>query len=138
MCNRHPHLLLTVDCLFNEGQVLSSKHNKAAHMEIIKLIATSDQGYANKVKMADFLPLSPLNCFCFTLIFFLRTPACFLDITLYGKPWTLSQINSVTLDVNIETTAFLWMLTVFNPCTASNNSNFTIFHFILGVPFHRG
>ncbi|TWW54912.1 hypothetical protein D4764_0012680 [Takifugu flavidus] len=41
----------------------------------------------------------------------------------------LTQINSVTLDVNIETTAFLWMLTVFNPCTASNNSNLAICDF---------
>ncbi|TWW68517.1 hypothetical protein D4764_19G0003150 [Takifugu flavidus] len=49
VCNRLPDLLLTVDCLFNEGKLLSSKHNKAAYMEIIKLIATSYQGYANKV-----------------------------------------------------------------------------------------
>ncbi|TWW53512.1 hypothetical protein D4764_0209250 [Takifugu flavidus] len=48
VCNRLPDLLLTVDCLFNEGKLLSSKHNKAAYMEIIKLIATSYQGYANK------------------------------------------------------------------------------------------
>lgn len=61
VCNRQQHLLLTVDCLFNEGKLLSSKHNKAAYMEIIKIIATSHQGYANKVKMADFLPLSPLK-----------------------------------------------------------------------------
>ncbi|TWW68511.1 hypothetical protein D4764_19G0003090 [Takifugu flavidus] len=46
--NRLPDLLLTVDCLFNEGKLLSSKHNKAAYMEIIKLIATSYQGYVNK------------------------------------------------------------------------------------------
>ncbi|TWW54631.1 hypothetical protein D4764_0116420, partial [Takifugu flavidus] len=48
VCNRLPDLLLTLDCLFNEGKLLSSKHNKAAYMEIIKLIATSYQGYANK------------------------------------------------------------------------------------------
>ncbi|TWW68525.1 hypothetical protein D4764_19G0003230 [Takifugu flavidus] len=48
VCNRLPDLLLTVDCLYNEGKLLSSKHNKAAYMEIIKLIATSYQGYANK------------------------------------------------------------------------------------------
>lgn len=51
--NCHPDLLLTVDCLFYEGKLLSCKHNKAAYMEIIKIIATSYQGYANKVKMAS-------------------------------------------------------------------------------------
>ncbi|TWW68514.1 hypothetical protein D4764_19G0003120 [Takifugu flavidus] len=51
VCNRLPDLLLTLDCLFNEGKLLSSKHNKVAYMEIIKLIATSYQGYANKIRM---------------------------------------------------------------------------------------
>lgn len=49
--NCHPDLLLTVDCLFYEGKLLSCKQNKAASMEIIKIIATSYQGYANKVNM---------------------------------------------------------------------------------------
>ncbi|TWW53612.1 Fatty acid-binding protein, brain [Takifugu flavidus] len=53
VCNRLPDLLLTVDCLFNEGKLLSSKHNKAAYMEIIKLIATSYQGYANKIRVCS-------------------------------------------------------------------------------------
>ncbi|XP_056880438.1 uncharacterized protein LOC130520739 isoform X2 [Takifugu flavidus] len=53
VCNRLPDLLLTVDCLFNEGKLLSSKHNKAAYMEIIKLIATSYQGYANKIHVCS-------------------------------------------------------------------------------------
>ncbi|TWW54753.1 hypothetical protein D4764_0279250 [Takifugu flavidus] len=53
VCDRLPDLLLTLDCLFNEGKLLSSKHNKAAYMEIVKLIATSYQGYANKIRVCS-------------------------------------------------------------------------------------
>ncbi|TWW54588.1 hypothetical protein D4764_0249100 [Takifugu flavidus] len=106
VCNRLPDLLLTVDCLFNEGKLLSSKHNKAAYMEIIKLIATSYQGYANKIHVCSSpqkVP-APELCVSFTPVlhqlvispiqsFFLDDPIFFFQPPLV-LVWSFLSISS--------------------------------------------
>lgn len=70
-------VVLTVNCLFYEGKLLDCKHNVAAYEKINKAVTTSYRYYTNKVKTADFLPLSPLKCFL--LIFILHSSAYCLE-----------------------------------------------------------
>ncbi|TWW68521.1 hypothetical protein D4764_19G0003190 [Takifugu flavidus] len=83
VCNRLPDLC-SPWTVFQRGQTPQQQHNKAAYMEIIKLIATSYQGYVNKYvrlgkTVSDSVTIStgsPQGCVLSPLLFSLYTNCC--------------------------------------------------------------